>query len=527
MNAAPGIADRAAAELRVKMNGHNPDLLSHPTPLVRPVADPEPYPVKSLGPILGPAALAIAERVQAPEAIGANAVLAVSALAAQAHGNVETLGEPAPLSLYIITVADSGERKSTADKLAMVPIDDYKQELRHNYKDETKEASAQAEAFKVRQRDAREKHDGDPDALVRALREIAEPPQPRKPFLTVQEPTAEGLFLSLKDGQFSQGIFSDEGGSFIGGFAMSDESQLRTIALLSRLWGGDSVDRVRAKDREHATLCGRRLSLHLMAQPDVAARLLGNDLFRNQGFTGRLLVSAPLSLIGSRKHRASSIAANKDDRIRNYWQAISALLHRPALVNEDQDGLDPPRLRLNDDAHALLATAYDEIEAAQVKDGSLSQIREFASKAAEHACRIAGILTLVKDPGAMFVMPEEITQALELVQFYIGEQLRLVSAACLSIEIGNAQKLLDKIRDRHVTELDKRWVMQYGPSCIRDATAASKTLGLLNEHGWIASTEGRSGYHVTAGARELLWSCSNVANVASPDAVEDRSGRVS
>ena len=45
----------------------------------------EPYPVGALGPVLGPAALAISHKVQVPEAIAAQSVLAAASLVAQAH----------------------------------------------------------------------------------------------------------------------------------------------------------------------------------------------------------------------------------------------------------------------------------------------------------------------------------------------------------------------------------------------------------------------------------------------------------
>src|SRR5690348_11029955 len=91
---------------------------SQPVPLVRPVAPPQPYPIDALGPILAPAARAVMEHVQVPDALAAHAVLGFAALAAQAHANVQTLGGLRPISLFMFTVAESGERKTAADTLA-------------------------------------------------------------------------------------------------------------------------------------------------------------------------------------------------------------------------------------------------------------------------------------------------------------------------------------------------------------------------------------------------------------------------
>ncbi len=62
--------------------------------------------------MLGDAATAIARKVQTPDAI-----------AAQAHADMLMPdGQTRPLSLYLVTVAASGDRNSTADNEALWPI---------------------------------------------------------------------------------------------------------------------------------------------------------------------------------------------------------------------------------------------------------------------------------------------------------------------------------------------------------------------------------------------------------------------
>ena len=80
---------------------------SLPEPLVREMPPGAPYPVHALGP-LREAVEAVQGMTQAPIAIPAQSALAVASLAVQAHADVETLGRPAPLSLYALTIAQSG-----------------------------------------------------------------------------------------------------------------------------------------------------------------------------------------------------------------------------------------------------------------------------------------------------------------------------------------------------------------------------------------------------------------------------------
>lgn len=462
---------------------------SQPVPLVRPVAPPQPYPIDALGPILAPAARAVMEHVQVPDALAAHAVLGSAALAAQAHANVQTLGGLRPISLFMFTVAESGERKTAADTLAGAAVHERRSMLQVTYKAALREWDAAREGHKMRVRQAKDSAES-ADDLARTLVDLQEAPPPRKPWFVVSEPTPEGLFLSLKDGQLSQALATDEGGQFVGGHAMSDESELRTITLLSKLWDGSPVDRVRATDKEHTTLFGRRLAVHLMAQPEVATRMLGKSLYKSQGMLARFLICQPASRIGSRVHDGSVADPRDDARLRRYWHAVRQLLDLQPTENQDVGGLDPPCLALAPEARTLLVGAYNGIEAAQRDNGELVTVREFASKSAEHACRLAAVLTLIDKPDAIAIDVATMRSALELVQFYIQEQVRLAGAAGVSVEINHAVKLLEWLKRTGRKEVTARNVMQLGPYAIREAPTAKTALRTLVEHGWLCSEDG-------------------------------------
>src|SRR5204862_6725243 len=135
------------------------------------------------------------------------------------------------------------------------------------------------------------------------------PTAPLEPMVTCPEPTFEGLVALFQTGRPSLGLFSSEGGQFLGGFALSDEHWLKTCAALSDLWDGQPIRRVRRGDGA-AILAGRRLALHLLAQPTVATRLLANAEIAGQGLLARLLVAAPPPLAGTRQGRIDT----PDDR---------------------------------------------------------------------------------------------------------------------------------------------------------------------------------------------------------------------
>src|SRR5262249_37779950 len=118
-------------------------------------------------------------------------------------------------------------------------------------------------------------------------------------MLTADEPTFEGLAKLFSRGHPSLGIFSGEGGAFIGGHGMNDEAKLRTATGLSNFWDGEPIRRVRATDGS-SILVGRRLSLHLRVQPAIADLLLTDEIVGGQGLLSRMLMVRPASLAGTR-----------------------------------------------------------------------------------------------------------------------------------------------------------------------------------------------------------------------------------
>lgn len=99
-----------------------------PQPLLREIPPGAPYPVEALGPLRA-VVEAVHDISQAPAAIAAQSALTVASFATQAFANVEILGTgTSPISLFALTVAESGERKSTCDRLLMQGAKDHERE---------------------------------------------------------------------------------------------------------------------------------------------------------------------------------------------------------------------------------------------------------------------------------------------------------------------------------------------------------------------------------------------------------------
>jgi len=83
----------------------------------------------------------------------------------------------------------------------------------------------------------------------------------------------------------------------------------------------------------------------------------------------------------------------------------------------------------------------DAVEKAQGAGGSLAHMTGTASKVAEQAFRITGVLTLWREINAIEVQMPEIESAVALAKFYLFKASCLASAAVVSAEIDNAEML--------------------------------------------------------------------------------------
>ena len=424
--------------------------------------------------VLSPAASAIARKVQVPLATAGQSVLAVAALVAQGRANVSLpYGQTRPLSLFSVTVAASGDRKTSADMEALSPIRSFEKSLRDKHETENEAWSVAHAAWTAERRKIENKKNLSLESRKDELRNLgAEPAPPLHPFMTSPDPTVEGLAKAWPSAHASLGIFSAEGGQFIGGHGMNQENRLKTAATLSSLWDGHTLKRVRAGEAV-SILPGRRLSIHLMVQPDAATEFLTDPVLRDQGLLSRMLVAAPDSIAGTRFYREPRAEDTEDVKAYNA-QLLSLLEASLPLVPGRENELDPPALMMTGAAIESWRAFYDDTERKSGPGGELQGIVDVAAKAAEHAARIAGILTIIEDRHATEISGSTMNDAITLVGWYVKEASRLQSACRTDPKLLRAQQLLEWIRDQCSGEVSFRNVLHRGPNPLRTKAVAEE-----------------------------------------------------
>lgn len=140
------------------------------------------------------------------------ALLAAASLAAQALADVEIDDRRIPLSLRLLSVAESGERKSAVDGETMRASREYERDLGQSNEAELLAHAAATEEWNARREAAKA------DAKKAKGKGLA-------------------LFKLLAVGYPSIGAFSDEAAQVFGGHGMTKETVMRTAGALWQVVG--------------------------------------------------------------------------------------------------------------------------------------------------------------------------------------------------------------------------------------------------------------------------------------------------
>jgi hypothetical protein len=454
-------------------------------PLFRPPEEGLPCPVDALPPLLMAAVEAIADMTQCDPAIAVGSVLGAASLAVMAHADVELPhGQIVPTSLYLVTLAESGDRKSAADDLAMAAVRAGEAAGQEARRSQWSDHCCAKEAWQGAKADLVKTHRKDRAKLEAGLKALGDEPRPPlDPFIVVTEPTIAGLEKTFLVARPALGLFSDEGGQMLGGHAMRDESKLHTLTALNNLWQGKPIKRTRAGDG-NSLMPGRRLALHLMFQPGLAHKLLGDAEAISTGLVARLLVAAPPSRPGQRMFRtpdAKSAAA-----VARFSELLAKLLARWPHHPDDLQQLAPRPLCLNEGARTEWIGFHDTCQVRVRPSGDWEAIRSWGEKAPEQAARLAGVLAMMDNPEAKWIDSLSMRQAIRLVEYYGAEVARLAGQPMLDAKTLDAAKLLNWIKAKGWQRFPLQHVYQLGPTGLRTAAQARDACERLVEHGYLA-----------------------------------------
>jgi putative DNA primase/helicase len=450
--------------------------------------EPEPYPLDALPDTIRAAVEEVAGFVKAPLPLVANSALAALSLAGQAHIDVKRAEKlHGPSGLFLLTIADSGERKSTCDGFFFNAIREWEQGQAEAMKPDMERYAAESAAWNVERegvlqaiREAGKK--GDDETAQKRRNDLAgmrEPESPRVPRLFYADATPEALAHGLAHKWPSGGVVSSEAGAVFGSHSMGRDSIMRTLAMFNQLWDGTplTIDR---KTSESFTVRGARLTVALQVQEPTLREFFGRsgELARGIGFLARFLIAWPESTQGQRKF--TEAPANWP-HLAAFHRRIVAILETPALIDAD-GALSPALLTMTPEAKIEWIAFHDEVERALCDGGELCDVRDVASKTADNAARLAGLFCLFGGNGEAIGLAH-MQSATRIVAWHLSEARRFFGEMVLPVELADAARLdkwlLDHCRREKTCLVGKRRATQYGP--IRNRARLDSAISELSD----------------------------------------------
>lgn len=464
---------------------------SDPQPLAAKV-EPEPYPLDALLPPIRAAVEEVAGFVKAPVPMVASSALAALSLAIQAHADAKRLEKlHGPVGLFILVIADSGERKSTCDGFFTKTISDYEEAQAEAAKPVMQDHRAAIEAWeakrggvkeKIRQLAKEQKSTAGMESALRDL-EHDKPEPPRIPRLLYADATPEALAYGLAKQWPSGGVVSAEAGIVFGSHGMGKDSVMRNLGLLNQLWDGKSLT-IDRRSTESFTVRGARLSVALQVQEPTLREFFTRSgaLARGTGFLARFLVAWPESTQGMRQ-----IDPDAPDgpatwpHLAAFHQRIATILDQPVPMDED-GALTPPILSLTPEAKAAWVEFHNAIESELSRGGELYDIRDVASKSADNAARLAALFQMFDGAGGAIGLAAFESASL-ITAWHLNESRRFFGELALPPELVDAAKLdvwlIDYCRRERTHLVSTREAQRLGP--IRDKEKLATALRELQE----------------------------------------------
>ncbi|MCP5346554.1 MAG: DUF3987 domain-containing protein [Pseudomonadales bacterium] len=494
MAAVVGI-DAVAHAIRGAITPDSTDSLIWPKPLsLTAKIDPKPYPLDALPERVRVAVEEVLAFTKAPVPLVASSALAALSLAGQALVDVKRAEKlQGPTGLFLLTVADSGERKSTCDGFFMQAIREFEAEQAEATKPLIKEQKAAMDVWEAKHGGIKEKirqltKAGKPvRELEVALRDLEhDKPEPlRVPRLSYSDATPEALKWNLAKGWPSGGIVSSEAGLVFGAHGMGKDSVMRNLATLNQLWDGVDIATER-RTSESFTVRGARLTIALQVQEATLRSFFdrSGELARGTGFLARFLLAWPESTQG---YRPFTDPPESWPALARFNQRIAEILQQDVPIDEDGT-LSPTLLPLTAEAKAAWIAFHDAIESELRSGGELYDVRDVASKIADNAARIATLFQIFEHDSGNAVGLAAFEGASRIAAWHLHEARRFYGELALPEAQANAVRLdswlLDYCRREKTNIVPRREIQRnVTPVHIRHKAALDSALDELMEAG--------------------------------------------
>lgn len=359
------------------------------------------FPIESLPDVLKSAIKEIARYVQVDPALVIVPALGITCLQI---GKKTFIKEKEGLlhhpSLFLCSVAESGERKSACQNVVLDPIKDAIDKEQKDYEIAKAKVRAHNEIISSQiegiKQDRKAKKITPQDA-TEALSKLYmdEKKTPPSPLNFGEDLTPERLFQKLGEHEGSYGVISSDARSvFDNILGRRNKGQSGEAIYISGMWGDDiQRSRVGGSSGKNGENTGEdlfirkpALTIAISIQPDDWTEFSKTKKMRDSGLIARIGVVIPKSFMGERLEKEGELPLQKEI-VEPFWNAVLKLRRwKPR---------QPVIISLSKEAAICRREFYNNIEKELGSGGRFEDVKDIAAKACSLASRIALVFMLL------------------------------------------------------------------------------------------------------------------------------------
>ncbi|MDD5394432.1 MAG: YfjI family protein [Thiothrix sp.] len=468
------------------------------------------YPLNVLPGVVGAAVREVVEIVKCPPALAANSALSVLAVAGQGIANVQPniRIKPSPLSLYLLSIGESGERKTTADDFFSGVLDMWAHQKQQEIEPDLIKGRADVVAWKAEiegikdsiKQAARKGQDNRENRERLAFAEATQPKPIYAPNMVSEDTTPQSVAFDLVHEWPSVGILSSEAGVVFGGHGMKADNITGNLATLNKLWEGGTLSVKRRGEGGSFNVRDVRLSMGLAIQPSIIRDFyeINGEKARGSGFAARFLLAFPASTKGNRIETIEEISQQHPKKALNLFYAKLHEVLEQQYANAKNGKLENlPILKLSSDAKDVWLEYLNSAEIELRAGGDMADYSDLASKTANNAARIAGLFHLFNGGDVLDTISGNTMEAATMLAgWHLYEARRFFSEIAVPTDISNAIKLdawiIDYCRTHYTDNISRRDLQRLAPNKVRNGINLDKALDELADANRVqVRTEGR------------------------------------
>ncbi|WP_284077387.1 YfjI family protein [Herbaspirillum aquaticum] len=464
----------------------------------------EPYPIEAFPPQIRDAVEEVIKNSQAPDALVAMEFLsAMSACAQPVYDYLSPTGSKKPVSLNIMIIADSGERKTSVHTLVSKPLYEFEEFGTAQYQAELARYEAKLKVWETidrgylsqlrKQAENQAEQPGmeleaDVDELLSLIsrHHQLKPVKPRFRSYICQNTTERAFMDALEGDGEAITYMSDEGGILVKGGIFGFYERI------NKGWDGAAMLKMDRSNGVSIVARNPRVAVSALVQPSVFKDLniKRGDGLRGSGHWARYLIGWPESTQGYRY----------TDTLEYEWLYLPEFHYKmKVLLAEDAERrkssiANRRVLVFSAEAKSCLLELVNKTEDLIGPQGYYNDIKDAASKAVEIMSRLAALLHVFSGEEGEISLAT-LKCAVQLYNWHIREFKRIFAEQAVMTPAVKDAQVLEKylwraVWDKRYDDVPKNFVRTNGP--LRTVERLDDAIEVLMRSGVIWIDKGRN-----------------------------------